>query len=403
MSMRRKMRLIRWLGLLVVVAACAVGYGSTKAESGANKSPVLIGAFVYTQGSLKAFGDETAGGIKLAVDEANKRGGILGGRKIKLKIYEEGLNADTTTQSVRRAKSDGAVGIVGFLDATEATTAAAVSKRLGLPIVIAGAGAGSFVKNNTRKDLVHVLTYVEALYPALDAWIKKQGAKRVVQIGYDSTYTRVAEKVHRANLKGLNFPATIYIPYGQSDVGAAVSKAMSYNPDAVLFDIWGDASVGAIKRMHELGFRGRSIQATVSMADAFMKAAGPAACGMKFMDTEYFYPSKAVPQSQQFMKRLKAFGATLGGQTEPFYEGTKILIQALDKAGTTSDQKKIGEAMHKVNFMTPRGAKMEILKNGQVYLPSWDIVKWDCATNARKVIGKLKMGKSNFADSKIIG
>ena len=396
----------QWMAVLAaaaLLAGCGGGSDESASDEGASGDPVVIGAFVYTQGSLKAFGDETAHGIKLAVDEANKQGGILDGRPVELRTYEEGLNADTTTASIRRAKSDGAVGIVGFLDATAATTAASVSDRLDLPIVIAGGGTGSFVKDNQRKDLVHVLTYPEAYYPALDDWIKEQGAKKVVQVGYDSTYTRVAEKVHRAEFKPpIEFPATIYIPYGQADVSAAVSKAMAHKPDAVLFDIWGEATVGGIKRMHELGFKDNAVQANVSMADAFMKAAGPAACGLTFMDTEYFYPSSDVPESQEFMDNLTANGGTLGGQTEVFYEGTKILLEALDAAGTTTDREKIGEAMHDVDFVTPRGSPMEILENGQVYVPSWNLVQWDCDQESRKVIEQLNLDKSNYDENQII-
>lgn len=389
--------------LAIFIAGCGGSDEAASTKPSGNKSPVIIGAFVYTQGSLKAFGDETAGGIKLAVDQVNKRGGILGGRRVELRIYEEGLNADTTTASIRRAKSEGAVGIVGFLDATAATTAASVSDRLDLPIVIAGGGSGSFMKGNTRKDLVHVLTWPEAYYPALDDWIKEQGAQEVVQVGYDSTYTRIAEQVHRKEFgPPIEFPSSIYIPYGQADVSAAVSRAMAYKPDAVLFDIWGEATVGGIKRMHELGFRGHAIQANVSMADAFMKAAGPAACEMTFMDTEYFYPSEDVPESMEFMEQLEDSGATLGGQTEVFYEGTMILLEALDAAGTTTDREKIGEAMHNVDFVTPRGDPMRILENGQVFVPSWNLVQWDCDQQSRRVVEKLQLDESNYSEDKII-
>jgi branched-chain amino acid transport system substrate-binding protein len=397
---------------VVVAGALVIGGCGGSDDSGGkaggsdsgNKDPVKIGAFVYTQGALKAFGDETVGGVKLAVEQINEKGGILGGRKIDLKIYEEGLNAGATTESIRRAKSDGVVAVVGFLDATAATVAASLTDRLELPLVIAGAGTGSFVKDNTRPDLAHVLTYAEALYPTLDEWIKEQGGKKVTQLAYDSEYSRIAEKTHRANLVApeVDFPKTVYVPYGQTDVSEAAAKAVASKPDTVLFDIWGDATVGAVKRMSELGFKGKSIQATVSMVDAHMKAAGDAVCGMDFMDTEYFYPSPEVPESEQFVADLKAKGRTLGGQTEPFYEGTRLLLEALDKAGSTDDREAIGKAMREVDFVTPRGAPMEVLPNGQVYTPSWDLVQWDCDSGARKVLEKLELPKENFDPSRIL-
>jgi branched-chain amino acid transport system substrate-binding protein len=405
--MRTKFTPVRWLGLVLAGGAlAATGCGSSDSSDGGSaaagdKSPVKIGAFVYTQGTLKAFGDETLGGVKLAVDQINKAGGILGGRKVELKVYEEGLNASTTQQSIRKAKSEGVAGIVGFLDATAATSAVGLTDKLELPLVIAGAGSGTFIANNTRKDLAHVLTYPEAMYPGVDDWIKSIGAKKVAHIGYDSVAIRITEKVHRKGLADLDFPPTIYVPYGQADISEAVAKAAAGKPDVILFDIWGNATVGGIKRLAELGFKGHAIQSTVSMVDQYMTSAGDAACGMTFMDSEYFSPNPKVPESEQFVSDLKAAGYTLGGQTEPFFEGTKLLLEAMDKAGSATDRAKIGEAMHSVDFTTPRGEKMEVLPNGQVYVPSWDLVKWNCKTGKREVLQKLPLAKSLYDDAKI--
>jgi branched-chain amino acid transport system substrate-binding protein len=405
--MRTKVRAGRWLGVALAGGALAVaGCGSSEDSGGASadsgdKSPIKIGAFVYTQGTLKAFGDETLGGVKLAVEQINERGGILGGRKVELQVYEEGLNASTTQQSIRKAKSDGVAGIVGFLDATAATSAVGLTDKLELPLVVAGAGSGTFIKGNTRKDLAHVLTYPEAMYPGVDEWIKSTGAKKVAHIGYDSVAIRITEKVHRQNLSGLDFPPTIYIPYGQADISEAVAKAAAGKPDVILFDIWGNATVGGIKRLDELGFKGHAIQSTVSMVDQYMESAGDAACGMTFMDSEYFSPSPDVAESQKFVADLEAAGYTLGGQTEPFYEGTMLLLEAMDTAGTATDRAKIGEAMQSADFMTPRGEKIEVLPNGQVYVPSWDLVKWDCKTGKREVVQKLPLSKSLYDDAKI--
>jgi ABC-type branched-subunit amino acid transport system substrate-binding protein len=102
------------------------------------------------------------------------------------------------------------------------------------------------------------------------------------------------------------------------------------------------------------------------------------------------------------MDDLTAFGATLGGQTEVFYEGTMIMLEALDAAGTTDDREKIGEAMHNVDFVTPRGAKMQILDNGQVFVPSWNLVQWDCDAQARKVVEQLELDESDYDEDKIV-
>jgi hypothetical protein len=45
---------------------------------------------------------------------------------------------------------------------------------------------------------------------------------------------------------------------------------------------------------------------------------------------------------------------------------------------------------------------MEVLPNGQVYVPSWDLVKWDCDSQSRQVVEKLDMPKSDFDTSKIV-
>lgn len=108
-----------------------------RAEHMANATGDVVIAVAWPLKSSKATLVE---GIDLAVDEVNRRGGILGGRKIKLLLKDDAASLTTGRQVAQEIANDVDVAaVIGHINSYVAGPAAQIYERAGLLMVTPGA------------------------------------------------------------------------------------------------------------------------------------------------------------------------------------------------------------------------------------------------------------------------
>jgi branched-chain amino acid transport system substrate-binding protein len=125
--------------LLMLTAACGGSAGSNQQQAGG--PPVKLGMIDTISGSLASVGNDGQAGAKVAVDQINKSGGVLGGRKLELDVQDEALNPTATVKAVRDLNSQGVNMLFGFTSSSDMLAAVPVAKQLGMSIVAAHASA----------------------------------------------------------------------------------------------------------------------------------------------------------------------------------------------------------------------------------------------------------------------
>jgi branched-chain amino acid transport system substrate-binding protein len=78
-------------GLALTVAALAVVSVTTASGGSAKKKPIIIGAAVDLTSSMKPFDSPALAAAKLQVKKVNAAGGLLGGRKLQIKVCNHQL------------------------------------------------------------------------------------------------------------------------------------------------------------------------------------------------------------------------------------------------------------------------------------------------------------------------
>jgi branched-chain amino acid transport system substrate-binding protein len=111
------------VGLALIAALLGRG------EAGATPRPVTLGLFLPTQGAQGASGREARRGAEMAVERANREGGIQG-RAVRLAIASSDLPwGAATSDLVRLIYRENAVAVVGALDGRSAHLAEQVITR----------------------------------------------------------------------------------------------------------------------------------------------------------------------------------------------------------------------------------------------------------------------------------
>ena len=120
---------------LVLVGAAGCGGGGT--TGGADADVIKIGAMGPLTGDLAIYGTAVDNGIKLAVEEINAAGGILGKQVECTFLDEKGDSTEAVNAYNRLVQNAQVVAIIGDVTSTPSIAVAQASVQDGIPVVTA--------------------------------------------------------------------------------------------------------------------------------------------------------------------------------------------------------------------------------------------------------------------------
>src|SRR4051812_17261711 len=124
----RRSRWIRAAALLFVIVGSALG-------ARAAEEPIRIGHFASLTGRDAAFGLDTSKGVRLAVEEINAKGGVLG-RKIEYLVEDVQSKQGTSATSVKKLISRDKVSVVlGGNPSADSLEAAPICQNAKIPMM----------------------------------------------------------------------------------------------------------------------------------------------------------------------------------------------------------------------------------------------------------------------------
>ena len=116
----------------LLAAACQPG---REAQTTASEGEIPVGVFGALTGDQAAFGTSTVNGVRIAAEEINAAGGIMG-RKIRLVVEDDQGRADEAASVVTKLiTSDDVVGIIGENSSNQSLAAAPIAQANGVPMI----------------------------------------------------------------------------------------------------------------------------------------------------------------------------------------------------------------------------------------------------------------------------
>ena len=345
------MNMQRTLGLSLVALALAATYGCGKKEEPKKEEPkkaeapaqpeavVKIGHVGPLTGGIAHLGKDNENGVRLALDEANAKGLVIDGKKIKFELVGEDDQADpkvgtTVAQKLVDAK---VAGIVGHLNSGVTIPASAIYNQAGIPF-ISGSATNPKVTEQGFKVAFRTVGRDDQQGPAIASYLATTSKVKTVAIVDDATaYGKgLADEVEKT-LKGagVKIVANEHGTDKTTDWKAVLTKLKGKKPDAVFYGGM-DATAGPmVKQAKELGIKVQFAFGDGACTDEMSKLAGPAAEGL--LCSQAGIPTQAA--SKAF---LDAFKGKYGDvkQYAPFtYDAANLLIAAMQKANSTDPAK----------------------------------------------------------------
>ncbi len=115
----------------------------------AETEPVKIGAIAPLTGSLATYGESVTNGIKLAIQEINDAGGVLGGRQLDVTYMDDKADATESANAFNKLVSDGNKAIIGSVTSGVTAGLAALANDQGMLLLTPTATADTITDGYT--------------------------------------------------------------------------------------------------------------------------------------------------------------------------------------------------------------------------------------------------------------
>ena len=359
-----RLRSLAWAAAAaVILPALGCGKGRTSDE-------IVVGEYGSLTGTTATFGLSTDNGAKMAFDEINTAGGVLG-KKLKVLVEDDQSKPEEAATAVTKLiNQNHVVAMIGEVSSSRSLAAAPVCQANAVPMVspsstnprvtqigdyifrvcfidpFQGSVMAKFAANTLKAKKVAILVDVRNDYSVgLQTFFRENFRQLGGQIVAEQSYSEGDSDFHAqlTQIKAVN-PEAIYVPGYYTEVGTIARQARELGITAPLlggdgwdspklFEIGGDALNGCYLSNH------------YSVDD-------PSPAVQKFV-SDYKTRYKQVPDA------LAALG----------YDAAKILADAMSRAGST-DGPKVRDALAATKDFPGVTGKITINKDRNAVKPA---------------------------------
>lgn len=214
--------------LLALTAAVVATFGAAQAQEA-----VKVGVVAELSGAGAPSGTNWRDGIKIAVEEINADGGILG-KKVEITEYDTQTDPQVSRALVQKAIDEGAYAIWGTIYSGSTMVNMLVAQQNGTPQFVGSEAPGIVQKGNPF--IFRTSSGAQKGVPALTSYFTDTlKAKKVGVAWVNNEFGKGGHDVFVAEMQkaGIEVIADVPSEQAQTDYAADVSKLKEANPDAV--------------------------------------------------------------------------------------------------------------------------------------------------------------------------
>ena len=306
----------------------------------AHAQTIKIGVNEPLTGAFAASGTYVVNGAKIAADEINAKGGVLG-KKIELVIEDNKSNpTEAAAVAEKLITSDKTPVLMGAWGSS--LTLAVMPKLIDYEtaMVVETSSSGKITTSgNPYIFRISPPSSVEAV--AFAPMVEKIGMKKVDFLAINNDWGRgtVEDFGKMLKEKGITIGMAEMMDQSAQDMSAQLSKLKASDSDTIIITTAVDQLTLIFKQAAALGLKKRIITTGGSQnPDQIIEQAGAAANGTMHLTTFLpWFPDKTPnPEATRyFIAEWKNRGFKFAGVTESFrgYDGIRTVAAAIEKAG----------------------------------------------------------------------
>ena len=345
-------------------ATALVGIGMpaiVKAQS----DVIRIGHLTPVTGFLGPLGEFAQMGVRLAAEEINAAGGVLG-RPIEL-VIEDSVNPQTASAKAERLiERDKVAMIIGEISSASALAIGQVANRTKTVFINTGANSDALRGASCNPFMFHIEAANSMMVLAVGNYLKSENmikGKKWYSLTADYAFGhdlfRVAKKFVTEN--GGEFVGEELVPTDATDFSPYLLKIRQARPDVVASNLAGNQITNFIKQYAEYGLQFPVTGFGFDTAVAWGAGKGNFS-GIWPLIWHHLVDS---PSSKKYVEAFtKKYGKPPENQSWGDYNSLKIVAQSFSEL-KSADPQKLAEHLRK-------GAKFDILKSREGYFRAYD-------------------------------
>jgi branched-chain amino acid transport system substrate-binding protein len=282
----------------------------------------------------------------MAIDDANARGVIIGGKKAHFELLSEDDQTDPKTATIVAQKLvDAKVnGVIGHLNSGTTIPASAIYFKNGIPQISPSATAVKFTAQG-YKTAFRVMTNDAQQGKALGEFATKVlGEKTIAVIDDRTAYGQglADEFVKSAEANGARIIAREYTTDKSVDFTAVLTSIKGKQPDLLFFGGMDPQGVPMVKQMRSLGMKTQFMMGDGGYTPKLIDLGGGAEDGT--YASLPGVPLDKMPNGRDFAKRYEArFHQPIQLYAPYCYDAVNVMIAAMQKAGSAEPAKYLPE------------------------------------------------------------
>jgi branched-chain amino acid transport system substrate-binding protein len=340
-----------WAFVLALGLSACGKKEETATGASAGEMTVKIGQVSPLTGPQAHLGKDNDNGARLALEEINARGLIIGGKKIRFELISEDDQADPKTATIVAQKLvDAQVkGVIGHLNSGTSIPASKIYHDAGIPQISPSATAIKYTEQN-YKTAFRTMTNDRQQGKVLGEFaVKEMAAKRVAIIDDRSAYGQgLADEVEKAvKASGGTVVAREYTNDRATDFTAILTSIKGKDPELVFFGGMDPQGAPMVKQMHGLGLNAKFLGGDGAQTTEFLKLAGKDSEGVTASSPGL--PLDVMPGGKSFRDKFTAKYGAIQTYAPYAYDAVYALVEAMRIADSVEPSKYMA-AIPKVRF-----------------------------------------------------
>jgi branched-chain amino acid transport system substrate-binding protein len=334
----------------------------------AHAKEIKIGLITPLSGDVKTYGESVRNSFLIAVEEANAKGGVAG-MKITYVIQDdrndatEAANAANLLVNQHRVKA-----IIGAVTSKATIPVSDVIQAAKIPTLTPTATNPKVtVADGKRKDYMFRSCFIDPFQGMVMAKFSRETLKKkraAVLFDASNDYSKGTAEVFRDGFRKLGGASASFEAYGKDDVdfSALLTKVKASGADVMFLPDYYN-KVGLIaKQAQEKGLKIQLVGPDGWDSPDLVKVAGSAIEGGYF--SNHYSPDDRRPEVAAWVKKYKErHGQVPDALGTLAYDGTKLLLEAIRKAGS-DDPGKIRDALASIRDFHGVTGKSTLDRNG---------------------------------------
>ena len=328
-------------------AAAALQFAPPFIVNARAETPLRIGMVDPLTGVYAAVAQNEVMGARLAVEQVNAKGGILG-RPIELLVEDSANDVGTGVQKARKLiERDQVAFLIGDVNSGIAQAIAQVSNEKKVLHIVSGGHTDTITGSDCKWNVYRVCNTTSMEANSVANLLFTKYGKKWHFITPDYAFGHTLQKAAAVNLQKLGGTITgnELTPLGTTDFSAYLIKARAANPDVLLVLPQGSDMVNCLKQIAQFGIAKQIHVAGLQQELESLEAMPPEARVGIWM-FEWYWKQPGVPGVEKFVADIRKMNNGKVPTARHWFGYTSVhTLAGVANKEKTLDSRKLAEAL----------------------------------------------------------